>query len=348
MNNQSITIEEITDSSAFEALLPEWSELWERCPSATPFQSPEWLLTWWKHFGNDNLFALALRNGKRLAGLAPLFIFRQRDSGALQLSMVGSGISDYLDFLMEPGIASTGTQAVFEYLAARKPKWDVCDLQELRRESTLLAAVAASGLRAEISAMEVCPTLVLPASVETFRAGLSARFRKRLRHIAKGLEKAGGFSTGHADGKTLTKFLNALFRLHSAAWEERNHTGVLADAAVKAFHREVAARFLERGWLRLRALRLGGSIIAVLYSFAAKGRLYSYLSGFDPVAAEFSPGKFILWLAIEDAIREGIREFDFLRGNEEYKYLWGPEDRINYRLQIRHAITRQSYCYSGR
>ena len=36
-----------------ERLVPEWQALWRRIPDATPFQSPEWLLSWWSCFGND-------------------------------------------------------------------------------------------------------------------------------------------------------------------------------------------------------------------------------------------------------------------------------------------------------
>ncbi|MFZ5996321.1 MAG: GNAT family N-acetyltransferase [Nitrospirota bacterium] len=331
-----MSIEEINDSTAFASLSQEWSELWERCPSATPFQSPEWLLPWWKYFGNDKLMALVLRNRERLVGLAPFFLFRRQEDHHLQLSLIGSGISDYLDVLIEPDIASEGTEMVFNYLLSQKSRWDICDFQELRRESPLLNA-GISGMHREVEAMDVCPVLVLPDTISSFRAGLSARSKKRLRYARNTIERAGSVSSELATGSTLPEFLGSLFNLHRAAWVERQESGVLADPRLPAFHREVSTGFLERGWLRLRVLRLEGAIIAALYSFAAKGRLYCYLSGFDPEAAHCSPGKFILWRAIEDAITEGINEFDFLRGREDYKYAWSPQDRTNYRLRVWHA-----------
>ncbi|HEX8948537.1 MAG TPA: GNAT family N-acetyltransferase [Dissulfurispiraceae bacterium] len=332
----SLALEEITDTASLEAMRPEWSGLWERCPSATPFQSPEWLLPWWRHFGNDNPFVLALRMQGRLVGLAPLFIFRNRDSGTLQVSLMGSGITDYLDFLLEADIASAGTRMVFEHLLSRKSMWGLCVFEELRADSPLLYPMDMPGLTTEISALAVCPVLALPSTAKEFRAGLTARFRKRLRYAQNNFTRAGGMGTELADESTLPEFLPVLFDLHRAVWRQRGQNGVLADTALRKFHEEVSAGFLERGWLRLRVLRLGGRIIAALYSFAAGGRLYCYLSGFDPGAAQFSPGKIIIWLAIENAISERMREFDFLRGREEYKYLWGPVDRINYRIRVRH------------
>jgi CelD/BcsL family acetyltransferase involved in cellulose biosynthesis len=42
--------------------------------------------------------------------------------------------------------------------------------------------------------------------------------------------------------------------------------------------------------------------------------------------------------AIEEAAREGARDFDFLRGQEAYKYEWGAQDRWNCRRSIRHRV----------
>ncbi|RUX44983.1 GNAT family N-acetyltransferase, partial [Mesorhizobium sp. M7A.F.Ca.CA.002.09.1.1] len=54
---------------------------------------------------------------------------------------------------------------------------------------------------------------------------------------------------------------------------------------------------------------------------------YAYLGGFDPAYAEESPGAILIGHAIVESIREDAREFDFLRGQEAYKYGWGAADR---------------------
>ncbi|HPU25822.1 MAG TPA: GNAT family N-acetyltransferase [Phycisphaerae bacterium] len=52
-------------------------------------------------------------------------------------------------------------------------------------------------------------------------------------------------------------------------------------------------------------------------------RLYYYLGGFDPEYGRLSPGKLLVAHALEQAIGEGMRGFDVLRGREDYKYEWG-------------------------
>jgi CelD/BcsL family acetyltransferase involved in cellulose biosynthesis len=80
---------------------------------------------------------------------------------------------------------------------------------------------------------------------------------------------------------------------------------------------------------------LEGRILAVDYGFLHARRAYYYLGGFDPEAAKVSPGTLVVAHAIEEAIREGACEFDFLRGQEPYKYKWGAHDRPCFRRVIR-------------
>jgi CelD/BcsL family acetyltransferase involved in cellulose biosynthesis len=140
----SIQVEEVTSAERLESLGPEWSDLWMRCPYATPFQSPEWLLAWWRHFGNTNLWTLSLRQERRLVGLAPLFLHRHQEHALCQLSLIGTGVTDYLDFLLEPEIALIGTEMILRHLALHRSKWDLCDFQELRAKSSLVPCAGPS------------------------------------------------------------------------------------------------------------------------------------------------------------------------------------------------------------
>jgi CelD/BcsL family acetyltransferase involved in cellulose biosynthesis len=124
-------------------------------------------------------------------------------------------------------------------------------------------------------------------------------------------------------------------RLHEGRWAPIAGHGVCADPVVRAFHLRVAQRMIDAGILRLYVLRLGNSTAAAYYGFTAKRTAYAYLSGFDPEFAELSPGTQIVAHAIEEAVREGAREFHFLRGGEAYKYAWGAVDRENTALALR-------------
>jgi CelD/BcsL family acetyltransferase involved in cellulose biosynthesis len=128
--------------------------------------------------------------------------------------------------------------------------------------------------------------------------------------------------------------LRQLIRLHGLRWESRGEAGVLSDPQVQDFHRRAVPRLAEAGLARLYALRIGDTIAAVYYGLLHNGHAYGYLTGLDPDFAHESPGTLIIAHAMEQAIREGVREFHFLRGGEAYKYGWGAVDRWNRRRTI--------------
>lgn len=92
--------------------------------------------------------------------------------------------------------------------------------------------------------------------------------------------------------------------------------------------------FLRENRLKLYCCRLDGNIVGAMYCFQYKDKLSYYNSGFDPAFAKYSIGTILIACGIEEAISRGVREFDFLRGAEKYKYLWTNTDRKNVRLQL--------------
>lgn len=327
-------IDEITDPRALEGLRPEWSALLERCPEASPFQSPEWLLAWWRHLRGGRLRTLAFRKEGRLVALAPLVVRSYFALPLRRICFLGTGATDYLDILAETGAATAAAEAMLEHFSRHRQGWGFVDLQQLPPASRLSGERLADPLRGEARLQEVCPYLPLETA---FPDCLPSRMRSNLRYYRRRLERELGevrFETARQD--TLTELLEALFRLHQTRWRRRGLPGCFGGRRVQAFHREAAAGFLARGWLRLHALRIRGEVCAVLYCFVRGMRGYYYGGGFQPSLAAYSPGTLLTGYAIEDAQHHGAAEFDFLRGGERYKYLWGARDRQNRRLLAWH------------
>jgi CelD/BcsL family acetyltransferase involved in cellulose biosynthesis len=327
-----LTLDELSTPEDLDKVSAEWSDLLLRSPSATPFQSPGWIITWWKYFGTGRLRALALRSNGRLAGLAPLYITDTGDGQPRELRMMGTGITDYMDLILESGLSRTGTSLIPDHLASTASDWDICDFQELRSDSALLGLPLTKKLHTCRLIQEVCPVLTLPASADAYYGSISPSFVTRIQRAKKALTRSAQVELVEADASTLTRFMDELFRLHGAAWEERNQTGVLSDTAVRSFHNEVAERFMSSGTLRLFGLQYEEKLIAVIYAFFSGSRFFFYIGGHDPEFARLSPGTVLMALVIEKAIDEGVGEIDFLRGSEKYKFNWGARARTNYRL----------------
>ena len=304
----------LTTGTDLESLAPEWDALWRRCPQATPFQSPAWLLPWWRQFGTGRpRVAVARDAGGRLAGVLPLYELDGR------LLPIGAGLTDLQDALLTPGLDTEAAGALLREVSGATAL--PCDLTDLPPAASLLAAQAPAGWRDTRTPADPCPVLRDDA--------IPARQRRKLRMARHRAGRAGGWRVEIATEATLPAALDALIRLHGAAWEARGQRGVFADPRVAACHREAAPALLRAGALRLATLTLAGHVAAAVHALVAPGRLFLYLNGWDPAASFHSPGTLLVGALLEQAAQEGRTEIDFLRGGESYKYAWGAQDRWN-------------------
>lgn len=322
-----IETEQIGTVEGLHAIRQEWDRLLEACPDSTPFQSYEWLVAWWKRFGQGRLMTLAMRVAGRLCGLAPLYVYNG------EVLFIGSGISDYTGVLLEPSIEVLGAEALFNHMAGCGG-WSLCRLQELRPSCVLLGVKPPDGLRAVLVPGEICLCVDLPPTVEAFRkrhgrtGGCGSK--KAWRRLAtKGMKVEIAVNEAEA-----VSFMDTLFRLHSRKWEAAGKSGVLQGPEIRAFHEEAALGFQKKGMLRLYRMVLEGRDLAVFYGFVHRNRLYAYLMGYDPVFSKLSPGILMLLSVAEDCITQGVQGIDFLRGGEKYKYDWAPKETRNYTLLI--------------
>jgi glycosyltransferase involved in cell wall biosynthesis len=299
----------------------EWPALFERCADATPFQSPDWLLPWWTAFGQGETWMLTMRSKGRLTALAPLVIQGRK------AMLMGSGVSDYLDVIAEPGV---DVSPFAFYLFRHRSHWGICEFTPNSRSLEIPPELTV-GERDE----GVFPYLTLPAGPELFDASLPPRMLRNLRRDEERLARTGRVSFDTVNATNMDEFLEALFRLHGARWKLRGEAGVLADENVRIFHQMSGPRLVSGGLLRFYGLRLNGTLIAVLYAMVRNRRAYYYIGGFAPEYSTYGPGALLLRYAIHNSIREGLKTFDLLRGGEPYKYRWGARDRSVARLILR-------------
>jgi CelD/BcsL family acetyltransferase involved in cellulose biosynthesis len=311
---------------ALERLRPEWEALWAAVPEATPFQHPAWLLPWWRHVGRGTLACIAVRSSAgELVALAPLYVYE--DAGGRRLFPLGIATTDELAPLVRPPWRAQSIQCIAAQLAQRAD-FDAVECPQQPRASLLLELPCPPGWQQEVAASEPHPVLDLrdPGTVPK-------AMRDNVRHCRSRAQRAGSVAYETATAAQLPEFLDALDRLHARRWAGRGEAGVLHDPAVRAMHREAAPQLQAAGLLRLLALRLDGRIVAVLYCLAHAGNWHDYIGGFDPAVAAISPGTLLVAHAIERARAEGAMRFDFLRGQEAYKYRWGAVDEGRFGLR---------------
>jgi CelD/BcsL family acetyltransferase involved in cellulose biosynthesis len=322
----------------------EWRALNGRARAGNMFLGPEWLLPWWTQFGEAReLATVCVREGGRLIGVLPLFLERTRLGGieVRRLAFLGDGDTgcDDLDVIAEPG----REREVLEQCLARLMDlpWDVCDLDGLWRESFTALQLARRfppGRVAESVIRDgrlrfICPHIPLSGSWEQYASTLGRR--ENLRRREKWLYRQPGVWVSCArDPDAGAKATEDFLALHRARWAVEGGSDGLADARHEAFHREASQQLAASGMLRMYTLFAARRPVASVYGVVHGGKFNYYQSGYDPAWASKSVGLVLLARTVQDAFGEGLREFDFLRGDEGYKAEWSRGERWTIQLRL--------------
>jgi CelD/BcsL family acetyltransferase involved in cellulose biosynthesis len=119
--------------------------------------------------------------------------------------------------------------------------------------------------------------------------------------------------------------LEIFFALHRMSQQPDKQT-FMTDAKAD-FFRDLAQRLGEAGWFELALLYADGVAIAGLCCFPYGDTYAAYNAGYHPDYAHLSAGIILFADRIHNAIDRRFTAFDFLRGNEPYKYRFGASDR---------------------
>jgi CelD/BcsL family acetyltransferase involved in cellulose biosynthesis len=325
---------------AFTALAAEWNALLRRSGSDTPFLTLEWQSIWWQHFGQgDSLLVYAFRDeAGALCGIAPLFL--NRESAKRQLNIVGcEDVSDYLDIIVAPGSEESVFNALLDAMSAPDvPEWDaidLCNIPEASHTRQVLGGLAqARGWRIETSSIEVCPVIHLPATFDEYLAKLDKKERHELRRKMRRAERGEELVTRRitAGEETLDADLDAFITL---LIQSRPDKAAFMTDTMRGFFHTVGHAAQRAGWLQLSFLEVDGVKAASYMNFDYGNRIMVYNSGLDPQNFQWlSPGIVLMGDLIQHAIENKRAVFDFLRGDEDYKYRLGGQDTHIYRLHI--------------
>jgi CelD/BcsL family acetyltransferase involved in cellulose biosynthesis len=95
-----------------------------------------------------------------------------------------------------------------------------------------------------------------------------------------------------------------------------------------------ARKAFEAGWLQLAFLKVGEKKVAGYLNFDFAGQIWVYNSGISFNYRELSPGWVLLGHLLKWANENKRQTFDFMRGDEDYKYRFGGIDRRVIRVRI--------------
>lgn len=333
--------------SVFEALRAEWNELLHRSTSDRIFSAWEWQSIWWTAYEPGELWVITCRdeNG-RLIGIAPWFIQPHPEYGRVVRSIGCVEVTDYLDIIVDTENIEPVLAALAAYAAEHHETYDVIDLCNLPEgepgQARFPGVLTDCGFEVSVKEQEVCPVINLPSNWEAYLEMLDKKqrheLRRKIRRAEGAAEKVEWYIVG--ENHNLEQEIGYFLALMAASHQDK--ASFLSDPQNERFFKMVVPIAHQNKWLQLSFLTINGERAAAYLNFLYKGRVMVYNSGLLPDQfGHLSPGIVLLAYNIQHAIEAGYSVFDFLRGNEIYKYRMGGQDTRVYMLRAQYQAHQE-------
>lgn len=326
-----------------DTLEHDWNTLLSEGIVHVPFLRHEYLKNWWLTRGGGewppeaNLVVVSAHENEHLVGIAPLF--QSAYEGKSTLLFLGSiEISDYLDFIVRPADLDNFLAGLFQFLndSPEVPNWEQLDLYNLFETSPSLQQLQvcadAQGWKYQNQRCYHAPVINLPGDWEEYLASLDKKQRHEVRRKIRRLEEAPVSLRWYfaEDENSLDSEIDDFLELMA---QDPEKEAFLTEEMVTAMSSIIHSAF-QQGYLQLAFLEIDGQKAAAYLNFDYDNQLWIYNSGLNRSLMAYSPGWVLLGYLIRWANENKRRSFDFMRGDEDYKYRFGAVDRYLQRVTI--------------
>ncbi|MBK8783219.1 MAG: GNAT family N-acetyltransferase [Anaerolineales bacterium] len=313
----------------------EWNDLLKESVSDTPFLRHEYQRGWWEHRGggewqNAQLVLVSAREDGKLIGIAPLFVAEYESKPALLL--IGSiEISDYLDLIVRTDDHSRFITGLLDFLASSLAgSWSAVDWYNLPDSSPTLAALKAESESRGWAHLEEMyrptPRIALNGDFDEYLSRVEKKQRHEIRRkMRRAIESERGVRWFISDMADPEAEIDSFLKLME---QDQGKASFLREP-MRAQMRDVIRTAHENGWLWLAFLEADGQRIAAALNFDYENKLWGYNAGVNRDFMDLSPGWVLLGYVLEWCCQNGRYEFDFMRGDEDYKYRFGGVNSIS-------------------
>lgn len=291
------------------ALSSEWQHLHERS-GWSMFTDPRWIDAWWQILGKPGgwrLHVVAGWRGGRLVAVAPLAIIRRK--GLRVLQWAGGDVFDYCDSLLE----DRNDAGQLWDTVRQSGNFDIARLYDIHPEATSLPALVKFS-----RVVRTAPTHHVRTewpNGEAWMATRSSHTRREFKRRTRQMAEKGPYSFEVRTSGTLpAPVLDALIA-QKISWCIATGKAPISGPMVRRII-ELAA---EDGKLHLCWIQVGNNIIAVSLGFIRGNAYYGYLHSYSPEWSHFSPGTSLEYHLIMWCMDNGMKEYDFMRGDEAFK-----------------------------
>ncbi|WP_149260252.1 GNAT family N-acetyltransferase [Actinomadura sp. K4S16] len=342
---------------ALVALADDLRDLYDRSPSATPFQTHEWIKAWWGWYGTrGRLRLVTVRHRGRLVAAAPLAAGARH--GFPVLVPIAADQSDFTDFLLDPVHADGAVRHLVRALLDERG-WCALDLREVRPGSAAHLVAAQWPRRAWRTPSSVCLELSTAGTggggggsagggvgggIDAVLDGLPGRTAGKMRAKLRKIDVR-GITAEHVPADQVPDAVHALLDLHARQWRGRPINPEHTRERFRRHLAEAAAGMVRDGRAAVVQYRWDGRLVASDLVLIGHRHVGAYLYGALPdlrscVDVSLMMLRENLALA-RDRRRQGV---SLLRGDEPYKLKWRPTPVRNERIILGRSAPAAAYA----
>lgn len=308
-----------------------WTDIEEKVPHF-PFQ------TWWyqnlfaKHFSDENnIYILGIFEDETLLAIGAFEIVDEKVLfiGTKNVSKTPGLIQDITDFGdILYADAYSDKEAIWQEIFTffKQNNHNNFQLNYIRQDSPTYSVLKEKG---DVQQVETSPFIDLPATWDEYLGLLNRKHRHELKRKISRLERETAFHL--CKDQTVEKDFQEFIRLHK-----------LSDFEKEKFMTSDMASFFwdlvtcEKGqWeIHFCSLFIDNKQVASVMAFMKKNQTLLYNSGFDPAYGHYSVGLLVKSFLLKKSIEQGKKIYDFLRGNERYKYDLGAKDMPLFKIDL--------------
>lgn len=315
----------------------EWNALVERSTTNTVFQTLEWQCSWWKAFGsNAQSLVLVAEVAGRMVGIAPLMLSRQRILARQRrvVEFIGTHAADYCDFIVEVQ-RRTVVSLMLKWLIDRADRWDLLHLIDIAETSPLLDVLPQTFGR-RVYTTDLHPLYECPTRIFGDRAADQRLLKKKdIREAYNQLRKQGQLEfRPYTAAAEIEGYLDLFFQQHTDRWAETGTPSSFRDDRQRNFYRALVHLLAPNRWVLFSVVSFNQIPISFDFAYEYGNRIYGNKSAFRPDYRRYSPGMLQIRYLLEYGMKRGLKELDFTKGEEEYKYRFANHARLNYAARV--------------
>lgn len=309
----------------------------------TIFSLYEWFSNWWNCYGKQKELRIYIAEDDKNRVSAILPLMKYQKDGKIFLTQLAESGTDYFSVISD-AYELNDLKEILCYIKNNE-NYDRFILSNLKSDenSTDLLLKAARDVYNDIEIINQGKIYFvnINGSFDDYVITRSKNFRHKYNQLRK-IENRYNFEVVDTYSRDI---IDEVIELHKKRWLGEMQLSVFYDQRRVNFTHSIFEDFSKLGYFRLFLLKNESRIVSYRMGFVFGNKYYDWNTAFDLEYSNDSVGVILCNHVIDYCFANGIKEFDFLRGEEAYKQKFSTDNRNYLAVEFKTQKELEEYIY---